>query len=300
MSEQLLSCPRCGRSGFLAAGLRRHVCRPSLSGPQTGTNRHLAPAASDIAAPLSAMSKPSNSSPVLTLAANKPIDLEKITGDQIRNSFAFDADALGQRAKAMLDHVEQLKTERAQKAVLAGIYLQQVKAELGHGGFNQWSSKHFAKSKRTVEYYMQLAAKFCRSSKLLLPELIGANQLSLALEAKDQSGEVFKSKLEKFVSQKGLTELMQQHGVIKRGGLKAAAPKPAADSSEETPPASLSPDAEAFQQCFDAVKDAESVLLDDVRWSLLTPETAAQILPLLKRLTERFTDRLQQARHEAA
>lgn len=299
MSETLLTCEQCGRTGFLPAGLRRHVCRAatSLSGRKAGATATLAPAASDIAAPLSSMPKPSQPAAVLTLSASKPIDLEKITGDQIRNSFVFDADAIGERAKAMLNQVEQLKTERAQKAILIGIYLLQVKATLGHGGFNGWASKHFQKTKRTVEYYMGLAAKFCRSTKLLMPEIAGANQLSLALEAKDQTGEAFKDKLAKFVGGKGLTELMQQHGVIKRGGLQAPAAKPGA--APEELPASLSPEAVAYQQMCAAMNAAEAELLDEVRWSLITPDLAARVLPTLKRLTERFTSRLQQAHHEA-
>lgn len=243
--------------------------------------------------------KASSSSAVAVLDPKKPIDLEKVDGNQIRNSFAFDADKVGEIALAMLANVEGLKKERAQKGILAGVYLQQVKAALGHGPFNTWCAKHLGKSKRMGEYYMALAAKFSRSAKLLLPEIVGANQLSLALEAKGSDAKAFKTKLEKFVGEKGLTELMQVHGVIKRGGNQRPE-KPADTEDDQTPPVSLRPEAQAYDDMVQALTAAEDVLLDEVRWSLFTPELAERVEPLLKRLLTRFHERTLQARHEAA
>ncbi len=227
----------------------------------------------------------------------KPIDLEKLPDLKCETGFAFDAEHLGKIALAMLAHVEGLKSERAKKGVLAGVYLQQVKAALGHGPFNAWCAKHLGKSKRMGEYYMALAAKFARSTKLLLPEVIGANQLTLALEAKGSDAQAFKAKLEKFVGDRGLTELMQKHGVIKRGGNQRQT-----TTAEETtpPPDSLRPEAQAYDDFVQAVEGAERVLLDDARWTVMPPDLAARVEPLLKRLLTRYHDRLLQAKHEAA
>jgi hypothetical protein len=227
----------------------------------------------------------------------KPLDLEKVEPGQIGNSFRFDADELGSRARAMMDHVEALKVERAMKAVMAGIYLHQVKLALDHGQFEDWSRKHLEKSERTARHYMALAAAFCRKSKLLLPELVASQQLSLDLTAKGSDAKAFKSKLEKFVGERGLTTLMELHGVIKRGGNRTT---PADGDDDATPPDSLRPEARIYSEFVEAVESAERVLLDDARWLEMTPDLAERVEPLLKRLLVRYHERILRAKHEAA
>lgn len=151
---------------------------------------------------------------------NKPIDLDVIEAGQIGNSFRFDPAAHGKRAVAMIAQVEGLKKERAIKATLAGIYLHGVRLALDHGEWEAWAAKHLGKSVRTARNYMSLAAAFSRKSKLLLPEMVGANQLTLDLQAQDSDGRAILAKLDKFVGGEGLTALMQKHGV-----LSAPAPK---------------------------------------------------------------------------
>lgn len=230
----------------------------------------------------------------------KPIDLAKLDGDQICNSCKFDPDAIGARAKAMIDHIDSLDQERAQKAVLAGVYLHQVQLAMGHGSFLSWLKKHFGKSQRTAYNVMALAEKFCRSAKLFLPELVASQQLTLSLEAPAGAAQAFKQKLVKFVGPHGLTELYRRHGIIKKGGKREKSASDSDSSDTTPPPASLSPEATAYQQMVDAVKDASNVLLNDVRWSLLTPEVAAKVEPLVKKLSADFHNRLLQCRHEAA
>lgn len=255
--------------------------------------------------------KPHSSAHTTALAVidpKKPVDLEKLAPGQIRNSCEFDAAELGRRAQAMLSHIEALKVERAQKAVLAGLYLHQVKDALGHGTFREWTQEHFGNScqngigvsQRSITNYMGLAAAFCRKSKLLLPEIVASQQLSLTLEAKGSDAQAFKAKLQKFVGERGLTELMALNGVIKQGGNQrpADAAKPAAQ--DQPPPDSLRPEAQIYNDFVEAVERAERVLLDDARWLEITPELGERVEPLLKRLLTQYHEKVLRAKHEAA
>ena len=162
--------------------------------------------------------------PIKARPAPAVIDLDRLKENQL--PAMFDAEDLGRRAAAMLAHCDGLKKERTIKCILAGIFLAQVRVELGHGPFGKWLEKHLchsvkngSESTRTAYRYIALAAAFSRSSRMLLPELIGANQLSLDLaNVQDEGGRTLLAKLDTFVGQRGLTELMKKHGVIKLGG----------------------------------------------------------------------------------
>ncbi|MDF3058052.1 MAG: hypothetical protein K0R17_2267 [Rariglobus sp.] len=253
-----------------------------------------------------ASAKPSTkTASVAVLAKSKPIDLEKLDAGQVGSSFRFDAKEHGKRAVAMIAHVEGLKKERSMKAILAGIFLHQVKLSLEHGEFEAWMSEHLGKTARTGRNYMALAAKFSRSTRLILPELVGANQLSLDLTAKNDDGRAVLVKLEKFVGSKGLTELMQQHEVIKQGGARPApattttsAPGGADDGAGE-PTVDEAEDA-ARSTGLEAVETAHKALMNDVLWHDLTPENAALIEGKLKTLADCFHARLLKLKHAAA
>ena len=249
------------------------------------------------------MTKPDSAS--LTLVdPSKPIDLAKVEAGQIRNVANFDSAELGERAKAMIDHINALDHERAQKAILAGIYLHQVKLSLPHGEFGVWMEKHLCNSctnpvsRRTAYNVMLLAEKFCRSAKLYLPELVASQQLSLKLEAPAGAAQAFKAKLVKFVGHHGLTELYQRHGVIRRGGKRE---KPSAPATPEETPTNLNPAAVACQQMVDAINDCERIMLAEECWAELRPDQIENLVaPLVKRFAERFRNRLLQAKHESA
>lgn len=259
--------------------------------------------------------KPSEKPLKPALIAAKPIDLEKLDAAQIRNSCEFDADASGKRALAMLQHVDGLRKERAVKAILAGLYLHQVKLALDHGEFGAWKNKHLGNSRsRSANHYMDLAAKFARSAKLLLPEILGANQLTLDLQAQDSDGRAILAKLDQFVGERGLTDLMHRHGVIKQGGarepaLPAATPSDsgedtASDSAtrEDAAPADDMAAAErasaaARDAALRTVADAERHLLKPELWHDLTDEGAALVDAKLKGLHAAFHERLLKRRH---
>jgi hypothetical protein len=236
------------------------------------------------------------------LSPSKPVDLDKLDTVQKSHSGIFDAEACGARAVAMFAHVEGLKKERAIKAVLTGLYLHQVKVALGHGEFDAWKAKHFEKGRSTIGRYMDLAAKFSRSAKLLLPEIIGANQLTLDLEAQDSDGRAILAKLDRFVGECGLTELMHRHQVIKQGGARPpAAPTLGAGDAPEGPAATTEEaEAAARDAVAAALTAAEKTLLAEITWHDLTLDAAERADALLRDLAAKFHERLLRHRHEHA
>ena len=245
-----------------------------------------------------------------SLVLTKPVDLDKLAGahldvaDQNGTKFRFDANSLTERVRAMFANLDGLQKERAMKAVLCGIYLAEIKAKTAHGEFTTWLHDNFPNSDRRARHYMALAAKFSRSSKLLLPELIAANQISLALEAPDATGEALMAKLGKFVGNAGLTDLLRKHGIVKQGGnQRTALPAPA---DGDTPPAPVTEpneeqiEARMFASVMETIGQAEQHLLSETTWALLSPASAELLENKLKSVLADFHERLLKARHLAA
>lgn len=243
------------------------------------------------------------------IVLTKPVDLDKLAGahldaGQKRTEFVFDANSLTERVRQMFTHLDGLEKERAMKAVLCGIYLAEIKAKTPHGEFTAWLASNFPNSGRRAQHYMALAAKFSRSSKLLLPELIAANQISLALEAPDATGEALMAKLGKFVGNSGLTDLLRKHGIVKQGGnQRAALPGPTAGDTPAAPapePNEEQIEARMFASVMETIAQAEQHLLSDTTWSMLSPASAELLENKLKSVLADFHERLLKARHLAA
>lgn len=240
------------------------------------------------------------------IVLTKPVDLDQLNSthldavDQKRHSVVFDAKSLTQRVGQMFAHLDGLAKERATKAILCGIYLAEIKAKTGHGEFTGWLQENFPNAVRSAQRYMALAAKFSRSSKLLLPELIAANQISLALEAPDATGEALMAKLDKFVGTSGLTELLTRHGIVKRGGNRHTTNQDTAapDAKAEPEPTLEEGAVTAFTNVFNAIDEAERVLLSETNWALLDVEKAEMLDGKLKSLAASFHERALRLRHE--
>lgn len=240
------------------------------------------------------------------IALTKPVDLDQLNsthltvGEQNGTKFRFDSNSLTERVRQMFTHLDGLEKERAMKAVLCGIYLAEIKAKTAHGEFTSWIQQNFPNSDRRARHYMALAAKFSRSSKLLLPELIAANQISLALEAPDATGEALMAKLDKFVGTSGLTELLTRHGIVKRGGNRHTTTQdtPAPDAKAEPEPTLEEGAVAAFTNVFNAIDEAERVLLSETNWALLDVEKAEMLEGKLKSLAASFHERALRLRHE--
>lgn len=306
MPETLHTCPRCGRANFTTRGLKAHVCRPERGPgprsaspavlPQGETARDGGTAASPERSPTASMPKTTS---LAVVHSDKPIDLEKLDAVQIRNSsFVFATAELTRRGKAMLANMDSLKTERAMKAILTGIFFKQSKIQLGHGAFEAWTKENFAQSKRTIEYYMKLALVFSRSAKLMLPELAGTNQLALDLEAPTSEASTVKAKLEKFVGARGVTELLKKHRILKRGGKKT----PHDDGEDGDEQDDVTPEqaaAAAYDTAYAAIEAASKTMLSDLVWTDLSIDGAAKIEAKIAELETAFHQRLLKSRFEA-
>lgn len=242
------------------------------------------------------------------LVLTKPVDLDKLAGAQISTQWKFDTKSLAERTKAMFAHLDGLKKERAVKAILAGLYLHEVKLALGHGAFGAWKKENFTHGHSQIANYMALAAKFSRSAKLLLPELVSAEQITLDLRAENSDAATLKTKLEKFVGGQGLTDLLRKHGIVKQGGNQRpekgeeAQPTELAKlpTPEELAAAEEAAAGAAFKSASDALDAANAVLLGEVVWASLTPQSAELIDSGLKALAAKFHERVLEARHVAA
>ncbi|MGH8021382.1 MAG: hypothetical protein ACREIA_24500 [Opitutaceae bacterium] len=249
-----------------------------------------------------------NTKHVSYLSETKPVDLEKIDVAQIRDSFAFEADAWGARAREMLIHVDALKVDRAKKCTLLGIFLYRVKGELGHGQFGAWMEKHFTHpylpgnpraTIRTAQHFMALARQFCRSQKVMLPELITGQQLALDLPADGKAAQAVEEKLDKFVGGSGVTDLLLKHKILKRG-------RPAGSKDDgkagETPDEAPEADAAgaAFQNAYNALKEAEGVLLSDLVWADLALDAALNLEATLKSFVASFHEKVLEMRNAHA
>lgn len=242
------------------------------------------------------------------LVLTKPVDLDKLASAHIdaasqkRTEFVFDANSLTERVRQMFANLDGLQKERAMKAVLCGIYLAEIKAKTAHGEFSGWLHANFPNSIRRAQHYMALAAKFSRSSKLLLPEVIAANQLSLALKPADATGEALMAKLGKFVGNTGLTDLLRKHGIVKQGGnQRTALPAPAGEpeASPAAEPNEEQIEARMFASVMETIAQAEQHLLSDTTWSMLSPASAELLENKLKSVLADFHERLLKARHLA-
>ena len=236
----------------------------------------------------------------------KPINLETLDGEQLdqkRNSFVFDANSLTQRVQAMFANLDGLQKERAMKAVLCGLYLAEIRAKTAHGEFVPWMHANFPSSVRKAQYYIQLAGKFAKSSKLLLPELIATEQITLQLTTDDATAKTALAKLEKFVGSTGLTDLLRKHGIVKRGGHQTKTP--ALPAPADTTPAIVDEAKEAqeatsavFTQATGILKTVETYLTGETFWSSITVDSASMIEAKIKALEARFHERFLQYRHE--
>ena len=221
-TEQLYTCPRCSQSGFTFRGLRAHVCR----GPQPGDERRRLTATELAAASHSSPFTPPNSTPSpMSKTDNKNTHALAILGDRALSYDQAMLPKIQAAALQQLAEVARLGRERGARAVLAGLALCRVKASLKHGQFLPWLKDNVGVGKTACNDYMRLALAFVEKSGVSKPDLLAlpGDQTSLAIDAGDEAQRRFFTKLEKFVGQSSLSELLAKHdikGQPKLGGAR--------------------------------------------------------------------------------
>ena len=132
-------------------------------------------------------------------------------------------------AVAQCAAVNQMESKAAMGAVLAGLTLHRVKASMPHGKFGAWVEQIStsggnlpAVKKSQANNYMRLALAFVERTRVQKPDLLALPGDQTALELGDSATtRRFMEKLQGFVGECSLNELMIKHG-IKGVGLKTA------------------------------------------------------------------------------
>lgn len=128
-------------------------------------------------------------------------------------------------AVAQVAAVGQLETKAAMGGTIAGLTLTRVKHSLPHGKFGAWLDQLAAGGavkKSQANYYMRLGLVFLEKMRVDLPQLLALPGEQLSLEVGDNhTAKQFLGKLEKFVGDLSLNELLIKHG-IKGVGMKLA------------------------------------------------------------------------------
>lgn len=267
-TEPLYTCPRCQQSGFTRRGLSAHVCR----GPQTGDERRRLTATELAAASHSSPFTPPNSAPSpMSKSDTKNTTALAILGDR---SLSYDQAMLPKIQAAALQQlaeVARLGRERGARAILAGLALCRVKASLKHGQFLPWLKANVGVGKTACNDYMRLALAFVEKAGVSKPDLLAlpGDQTNLAIDESDEAQRRFFSKLEKFVGQSSLSELLEKHGIKgqpKLGGARL----PEGQDDESADPEALA--AQKREELSRWVEEGHRLLITENACQHLAPE----------------------------
>ncbi len=131
--------------------------------------------------------------------------------------------------------ISKLEGEAALRAIFAGVALHRIKASLKHGEFGPWlSSQEDVAKKSQVNNYMRLASVFLEKTRATKAELLALTGSNEALFTPGEEARSFVAKVEKFVGESSLNELLIKYGikgVVREGddGENPNAPAPGAD-----------------------------------------------------------------------
>lgn len=238
--EPLYTCPVCRQPNFSRRGLRAHCCHAKPGRARLTAYELIKAAVRKVPAcePATSVSQsqPMSNSPkkhALALVAQPEWLIGK---DALKK--------LQVAAVAEMQTIHRLQCEAAGRAVLVGLALHRIKASLKHGQWGGWINRDFkAVGHRQVNYYMRLALVFLERERVQKPDLLAlpGDQLALDVEG-DKGGAAFVNKLQKFVGDLSLTELLIKHG-IKGVGLKTELTTGEDDEGDE-----LTPEQQAQQE----------------------------------------------------
>lgn len=143
--------------------------------------------------------------------------LTVLAAPELRSSGDDTLAKLQAAALAQLAAVGEMESKAALGGVLSGMTLLRVKASMPHGTFGKWleANSHGVRiSHRSANYYMRLALIFVEKTKATVPDLLAlpGDQLSLDL-ADNAAGKRLAAKLQKFVGDCSLYELLVKHGI---------------------------------------------------------------------------------------
>ena len=125
--------------------------------------------------------------------------------------------------------IKRLEGEAAVRAIVGGLGLHAVKAQIGHGKFLPWLIKQSqAVGNRQCRYYMRLALAFVEHSQVPQPEMLAVSESGFQLTVRDGLAGKFADRIDAFVGGKSLNELLDEYGIkdVKQlGGARTPAGK---------------------------------------------------------------------------
>lgn len=112
-----------------------------------------------------------------------------------------------------MEEIRKVERMTAQRAIVLGVTLWKVRLSLPHGQWMPWQQQHLAASKSQVNYFMRLALVFLVKSRATKTELRALPGDSVELAPKDELSRALLARLEKFVGECSLNELLVKHGI---------------------------------------------------------------------------------------
>jgi hypothetical protein len=176
-------------------------------------------------------------------------------------------DALQKACLEQLTLIRRLESEGAMRAIFTGLALHRIKASLKHGEFGPWLEANVNQlGRRQVNYYMRLALECLARTRATVVELVALPDGCVAMNATDIGSRRFAERVEKFVGECSLADLLVKYGIkgVVRDG----------DAGTEGDTGAVGTDADG-QMFFAEI--AEHVL--GIRKSVLNAENIARLSP---------------------
>lgn len=106
-----------------------------------------------------------------------------------------------------------MERNAARRAVVLGLTLWRVRFALPHGQWMPWQQEHLATGKTQVNYIMRLALAFLVKSRATKVELRALPADTVELSADHDLSRALLARLDKFVGECSLNELLVKHGI---------------------------------------------------------------------------------------
>ena len=141
---------------------------------------------------------------------------------------------LQETAIEQLDLIRKMESESALRAVLCGLALHRIKASLKHGEFGKWQSKYIAAKRSQVGYYMRLALVCLQEGGFSKQDMTAMTSESGDIVlAKDGAAHRAFKKIQNFVGDKSLNELLIEHDIKNASSGGGSSSSSAAASGED-------------------------------------------------------------------
>jgi hypothetical protein len=121
--------------------------------------------------------------------------------------------AIGAICRRHLEEIQRAERVTAQRAITLGVALWKIRLSLSHGQWMPWQAEHLGVGQRQVNYYMRLALVFLIKSRATKVELRALPADSIELAPTDALSRALFARLEKFVGECSLNELLVKHGI---------------------------------------------------------------------------------------